>query len=320
MKIRATVVAITVSLTTLAACGGGSKSASTIPLEPTTNEDVNALVASYDLAAGAPQRFIVGLVTNDQQLISFGTARLTFAFLGGSGPPEAGPAVTATWIPIPGQHLGTAPTHPKVVDGSEGIGVYRAPNVRFDRPGNWQVNVEVRVGGKTRHAEGAFAVLAKHGVVAVGDRAPLTDNPLPGAPGVPPKAIDSRVHEGEDVPDTLLHNITVREAIASGKPTMVVVSTPVYCVSRFCGPITDAVEALAKTYGDRMNFVHLEVWRDFDSTVLNKAAAEWIDPSGSADAWEPWVWVVGRDGLITDRFDNVATEDELGDAVTRAIG
>jgi len=44
---------------------------------------------------------------------------------------------------------------------------------------------------------------------------------------------------------------------------MVVVSTPTYCQSRFCGPITDSVSALAQRYGDRMAFVHLEVWKNF---------------------------------------------------------
>jgi hypothetical protein len=34
----------------------------------------------------------------------------------------------------------------------------------------------------------------------------------------------------------------VADAIAAGRPVMVVGSTPVFCVSRFCGPITDAVQ------------------------------------------------------------------------------
>lgn len=66
------------------------------------------------------------------------------------------------------------------------------------------------------------------------------------------------------------------DATAAERPVMVVVSTPVFCVSRFCGPITDAVQKLARRYGDRMDFVHLEVWRDFEAQELNEAAAEWI--------------------------------------------
>jgi len=34
------------------------------------------------------------------------------------------------------------------------------------------------------------------------------------------------------------------------------------------------VSALAKRVGNRMEFVHLEVWKDFENKELNKAAAE----------------------------------------------
>ena len=78
--------------------------------------------------------------------------------------------------------------------------------------------------------------------------------------------------------------MTVATAIASGRPTMVVISTPVYCVSQFCDPITDLVPLLAGEHQDRMNFVHIEVWRDFEAKTVNKAAAEWILPPGAQDA------------------------------------
>jgi hypothetical protein len=101
---------------------------------------------------------------------------------------------------------------------------------------------------------------------------------------------------------------------------MVVVSTPVFCVSRFCGPITDAVGDLARRYGDRMDFVHLEVWRDFEAQEINPAAAEWIWPDQQGDAAEPWVFLVGADGTIMQRWDNVATEASLARAVEALVG
>lgn len=64
-----------------------------------------------------------------------------------------------------------------------------------------------------------------------------------------------------------------------------------------------------------MAFVHLEVWKNFDKSEVNKAAAEWIYPPGTKDPREPWVFVIGRDGRIAHRFDNVATDAELQQAV-----
>lgn len=48
-----------------------------------------------------------------------------------------------------------------------------------------------------------------------------------------------------------------------GRPALVVFSTPTYCMSRFCGPVTDMVSGLAKDYSDRADFILVEIWRDF---------------------------------------------------------
>src|SRR5205807_554792 len=62
-------------------------------------------------------------------------------------------------------------------------------------------------------------------------------------------------------------------------------------------------------YGDRATFIHVEVWRDFDKHEINKGAADWIFRNG--DLLEPWVFLVGADGRIQARFDNVATRGEI---------
>lgn len=70
-----------------------------------SGDDPNTLVASYDLSVGRPQRFLVGLVINDQHLVSFGEAELSFSFLGKgqvSGDPVPGPTAEGIWQPIPG--------------------------------------------------------------------------------------------------------------------------------------------------------------------------------------------------------------------------
>lgn len=309
-----------------ASCSSGDdakESSGEIELEERTNDGLNALVASYDLAAGSPQRFLVGLVTNEQQLVSFGDAELSFSFLGAGDSdtdPVAGPTVTAAWQPIPGQQLDSTPDAATVGDAVDGVGVYAARDVTFDEPGFWQVDVTVEVDGDTKKAEASFEVFDEREIVGPGDPAPKTVNHLPGAAGVPVKAVDSRAEEDGTVPDPELHSMTVADAIASGKPTMLVIATPVYCVSRFCGPITDAVQELAQEFGDRMNFVHIEVWRDFEGRAINKAAAEWIYPDGIEEAKEPWVWVIDADGTIVERFDNVASEGEFAAAVDDVLG
>jgi len=320
------IIAVVFALLLVASCSSSDDPKETsgeIELEEQTNDGINALVASYDLAAGSPQRFLVGLVTNEQQLVSFGDAEFAFSFLGtgdSDAEPVPGPTATAAWQPIPGQQLDSTPSAATVGDAVDGVGVYAARDVVFDEPGFWQVDVTVEVDGDTKTAEAAFEVFDKREIVGPGDPAPKTVNHLPGTADVPVKAVDSRADKDGTVPDPELHTMTVADAIATGKPTMLVVATPVYCVSRFCGPITDAVQELAQEFGDRMNFVHIEVWRDFEGRAINKAAAEWIYPPGIEEAKEPWVWVIGGDGIIVERFDNVASEAELAGAVDEVLG
>lgn len=308
-------VAVLVAVSLVGCSGGNGES----DAQATTS--LSALFASFDVAVGDNPRLLVGLVADDNRVVSFGSAEFSFSHVGDGKSQRAGrdgPRVDAAWIPLPGQDI-AAGSSPTLVNPSEGTGVYAARDVRLDRPGFWEVEVRVDVGGRAMTATAAFEVQPEHQVLARGDQAPVTPNPLPGAPGVDPKAIDSRADDDGTVPDLALHRTSVADALASGRPTMVVVSTPVFCQSRFCGPITDAIDVLAGEYRDRVHFAHLEVWEDFEAQRLTKAARQWIEPESGAGGNEPWVFLVGADGVVIERWDNVASEPELRaalDAVT----
>lgn len=300
------------------AVGAGALVLIALRFEPSrdTTAELNALVASFDLAAERPQRFAVGLVTNDEETVAHGDAAMSFSFLGAEGAdPVRGPTATATWQPVAGTPDDDEQRHPSISDVA---GVYVARDVDFDRAGFWRVEITVDVAGQRLRADAAFEVLAGHALPAVGDDAPRTVQPLAeGAPDA--SAIDSRASATDPVPDPELHDMTVADAIAAGRPTMLVVSTPTFCVSRFCAPVTEAVEALESRFGDRMSFVHLEVWRDYESKELNPSAAEWIRPPGAEEATEPWVWVIEGDGRIVGRFDNAISDRELENAVAAVL-
>jgi len=302
----------------LGACSSNTGGTAAPSTTAAADDGLHAQVASFDLAVGRPARIIVGVESPDQRLLVFGTVTFRFAYLGTKESPLAspapGPPVTATYLAVPG----TAPapeatSTPQLVSGSQARGVYAA-TVEFNWAGFWQVEVTAEVEGETRRATSAFQVLERHMVVAPGAMAPRTENLTRDAPpDVPRAAIDSRA--GRDgatpIPDPELHATTVAAALAAGRPVVLAVSTPVYCTSRFCGPVTDMVQELSHVYDDRATFVHIEVYRDFQNTVINRAAAEWIFPEGSPGLNEPWVFVVGADGVVTARFDNVATRAEL---------
>ena len=273
--------------------------------------DIIAQVASFDLAVGPPKRLIVGVQTGDRRFVAYGTVQFRFAYLGtreAAQPGTFGPPVTATFLPVPGTQVPSpAPSEPQAVTPSQARGVY-AGQAGFDRAGFWQVEVTANVGGQEKKAVAAFAVNERHAVPAPGDAALPTENHVLGSTEVAPAAIDSRGATGE-IPDTALHQTTIAAALAAKRPAVVVFATPVYCQSQFCGPVTDMVDGLARTYGDRASFIHVEIWRDFQSQTINKAAADWL--FRNEDLNEPWVFFIDAEGRIAARFDNVATAGEL---------
>jgi len=273
-------------------------------------DEVQGSVASYDLAVGPAGRFMFGMFNEAKGPIGYGTAAFSFFFLGedsASGTPQPGPTATGTYLPLPGSHAPAGDTSKPVYLPTDQRGVYAA-DVVFDRPGFWGVSAVVDLDGR-QEVKTAFKVLPKHVVPFPGDPAPASQNLTVTTPGAPPEAIDSRASAQTPAPDAELHQTTVAQALAEKRPVVLVVSTPTYCVSQFCGPVTDVVQALAKDYGNRARFIHVEVWKDYKAQQLNDAAKEWI--ARGEDINEPWVFLIGSDGKVAARYDNIASREAL---------
>jgi hypothetical protein len=286
-------------------CGAASE-------EGGSGRSLQVFPASFDLAAGHPSRFLAGVSTGRNLFVSGGSVDMRFFFLGenrAEGDPEPAGGATASFLPIPGEEDEAAPPAPEAVPGDAARGVYRVEEMTFDRPGFWEVEVAARVDGEVLRGRGAFEVLPEPQIPVAGEPAPRTENLTVDSKGAPEEAIDSRAVTEGSVPDPELHDTTIAEAIEAGRPVLAVFATPVYCVSKFCGPVTDMVAALAEEYGDRAEFVHVEIWRDFQGRVVNEAAGEWLLREDTLQ--EPWVFLVGADGRIVARWDNVATRQEI---------
>ncbi|HEU4354678.1 MAG TPA: hypothetical protein VFT27_03740, partial [Actinomycetota bacterium] len=165
------------------------------PSATAAGSQVVAIVASVDLWAGDPQRVSVGLVTNDNRLVSYGSADFAFSYIGTAeepAEPQAGPTATATFVPTYGTN-GDGGETPTITLPSEARGVYEATDVTFDQAGFWQVTVTADVadvGPQTALA--TFPVAEEAALPAPGDSALPTENLTVDSKGVPVGAIDSR--------------------------------------------------------------------------------------------------------------------------------
>lgn len=305
-----TLAVLLLTALTATACSKSSSAANGSP--PIGANAMQAIVASTDLYVNAPQRVLVGLPFSDGTLVSYGTVSFAFSYTGtaaSSSAPRPGPKATATYVPTPGTPDGGG-SGPSVTQPAEARGLYEATGVTFEEAGFWQVEVTADVvGAGTQVAQTTFSVAERPSLPAPGRPALKTENLTLVSKGAPKAAIDSRYTTDGKIPDPELHRWTIAAAIEKHLPALVVFGTPVYCVSRFCGPITDLVDGLSKQYGDRAVFIHVEIWRDFQNQVINKAAADWLYRNG--DLTEPWVYLIGADGTILDRWSSLASEQEI---------
>jgi len=316
-RMRRRALAATATLAVLvASCGSADDREATSPSDVT----LAVAPASFDLAVGTDRRLLLAVFTDGRERVAGGTVTVRLAHLGDepSGQAALGEPRTATFLPIPGLDVPQPPRGPAIVGTDVLTGVYRV-DVDLERPGFWGVSVSADLVGVGR-AEGraVFRVLETPEVITVGQRAPTTPNLVRAdieAGHAPASALDSRLRSA-DQPDRAesLHTVRVDESIAAGRPVVLAITTPVYCVSLVCGPLTDFLVDVAQRYGDRADFVHIEVWEDFEQQRLSPAAATWIQTATGGN--EPWVFLVDGSGTVVARWDNVVDPVELEDALS----
>ena len=139
---------------------------------------------------------------------------------------------------------------------------------------------------------------------AIGDPAPASQNrTLKTEPDL------QKLSSGND-PNPALYQMTVAEAMASGRPTVVGFITPGLCQTRWCAPVLDSVEAVGADVGEQANFIHVEVYEDFQELTVVDEMAEW------GLTTEPWVFVLDEDGRVVARFNGPLSARELKAALT----
>ena len=178
-------------------------------------------------------------------------------------------------------------------------GIYVA-QVTFPRSGTWGLEVFSQSGGgAVESARLSVSVLEASLMPMVGTPAPRSRNRIAG------DVDDLKQIDSSDPPDPRLHQTRIADAIALGRPQVIVFATPRYCTSRVCGPVVDVVRTLIPAYGDRVAFVHEEIWETGAVQKFTPTVEEWGLRS------EPWIFVVDASGVVRARFEGVTTRREL---------
>ena len=179
--------------------------------------------------------------------------------------------------------------------------------VTFERPGPWGLEVLARQGdGPVEVSRFTINVLAAPSTPAPGTPAPRSHNLIAS------DVQDLRQIDTSDPPDPRLHQARIADAIAQGKPQVIVFATPKFCTSRVCGPVVDIVRTLLPTYGDRVVFTHQEIWQDAAAHNFFPTMVEWGLQT------EPWIFVVDGKGIVRAKFEGLTTAREI-EAVLKQV-
>ena len=296
---RRTLVALFALALLLAGCSG-TKPVATMPSSPapTPAGPVRVTVAASEVLVGS-NRILLGISDAQGRPIPRAQAHLRFY------PPDS--KDSKPYGETDSAYLGN----------EQGVAnALYSTRASFDRAGEWRLEAVVTPPGKQAITVQASVFVTEKGYApAVGQPFPATRNQT--TKNVPAEQLTSQ----RPIADLDFYKLTIAEAEQQGKPFMVVVATPAFCESQTCGPQLQAAQAMNKKYGDRMNFVHIEVFQRPDLLLDGKAQPQ-INPI--LLDWklqtEPWVFVVDSRGMVFDRFEGFAPEAELEASVQRLLG
>ncbi len=248
-----------------------------------------------------------------------GTRRLAFGLTANSG--EFIYAPTAVYIaksatsPATGPYL--APADPMSVapqyrskqnSGPGGIKAIYATQLPLAHAGTYTVLSITRTANKKLiGAPGEIAVAPSSLIPDVGQRPPDiatdTDSTVAGKTAL----LTTRI------PPEQMHSVSFNQVLGK-KPIALLFSTPQFCISRVCGPVTDVAVALQHQYGNRITFIHEEVY-------VNNQPSKGLRPQLKAFhlRTEPWLFTINRRGIITARLEGAFGTTELAQALKAAL-
>ena len=185
----------------------------------------------------------------------------------------------------------------------------------FDKAGTWLAEISPRDGEAAGEiARIVFQVAERSVTPSIGSPAPPSRNRT--ASDV--SSLDELTTDPD--PDPGLYSLSIADALETGQPLVVTFATPAFCTSATCGPQVDVVKELKETYGDRANFIHVEIFsnpREMEGDISKGVVAEAVDEWGLPS--EPWTFIVDGGGLVAAKFEAFTSYEELDEALARVV-
>ncbi|MBA2300706.1 MAG: hypothetical protein H0W22_08055 [Chloroflexi bacterium] len=310
-----------------AACGPGTPGAS-VPASP-SGSAATATCPTTPAPQGTPDGWDPGAqdpsiypqIINPPGTLACGPNRLMFSFLDAQNLPVASPDRT---VDVALFDLGADPSTPVLtgtatfiwaIEPTVGVYVFEA---EIPAAGVWGAEFRTAVADAAPETiRVGFDVQPESTVLAVGEKAPSVKTPTLADVGGDVAKIST-----DDAPVQAFYETSIDEALAAGKPFVVVFATPKFCRTAQCGPTLDRVKPIAAAHPG-VTFINVEPYQlepvDGQLQPVLSGQPPDLTAAPATDAWrlrtEPWVFVVDRDGVVTASLMLIFSDEELEAAV-----
>jgi hypothetical protein len=252
-----------------------------------------------------------GTFTPGHHRLAFGVNASSGAFIYA---PTAVYIATSPHSPAQGPFL--APADPMTVPpadrskqnaGPGGIQAIYATQLPIPHAGTFTVLSLTRTSQGLVGAPGEIAVAASSPIPDVGQHAPDIATDTPATAGGDVSLLTTRQ------PPESMHSVSLK-AVLGKRPIALLFSTPQFCVSRICGPVTDVAVSLQNAFASRISFIHEEVY-------AHNQPKQGLRPQMKAFhlQTEPWLFAINRHGIITARLEGAFGTTELRQALESAL-
>ncbi len=270
------------------------------------SSDTGNLIISSEIEPGGPEYSGV-VITQD---IAVGNNRLLFVVIDREGMPVKGasPDVGVYFLTPKGDARELRQTvNAKFVAWSTAAGGVFSTEIDLIEGGLYQLDINLT-------SSNGVEIFAQTNILV------QDDSQTPAVGTAAPASVTYKAGDKEDlsqitsalIPDPDLYQLSINEALQQGKPLVVVFATPAFCVSATCGPQLEELAKVKDVIGNRANFIHVDVFEDphlieggRPTGDLVPAVLEWGLPT------EPWTFIVDKNGLISAKFEQLATATEI---------
>jgi len=251
-------------------------------------QEMQVLLVNSELIQG-PNRFAIALEDEAGNLIHDAAVQFQYFDLSDADHPVAENSATAV----------------KVQSADETVTLFTHSR-RFEQPGAWGVEITATLPGGSQAVQRiSLNIQERSQAVIPGEPSPIVDTPTAAdANG------DLRQISTAEKPNPAFYELSLTEALANEKPTLLYFATPAFCQTRVCGPGYEEFDRLHAAVGDDYNFIHAEVYADLN----NPAENGWpLIPAMTAFglSTEPWLYVIDAEGTAVFRVEGLFTAEEM---------